>query len=45
MYVRLKFQSAEEETKNNSPSRSAKLRVVRKLRDADEKRLYGVEAM
>lgn len=35
----------EEEVKMNSPSRSAKLRVVRKIRDADEKRLFGVEAM
>ncbi len=34
-----------QEIKENSPSRSAKLRVVRKLRDADEKRLYGVEAL
>ena len=34
-----------EEVKINSPSRSAKLRVVRKLRDANEMRLYGVEAM
>lgn len=34
-----------EEVEVNSPSRSAKLRVVRKLRDADEKRLYGVEAL
>lgn len=32
----------EEEIKNNSPSRSAKLRVVRKLRDASEYRLNGV---
>ncbi|MDY4902977.1 MAG: 16S rRNA (cytosine(1402)-N(4))-methyltransferase RsmH [Treponema sp.] len=36
---------SEEEVKANSPSRSAKLRVVRKISDADEKRLYGVEAM
>ncbi|HAK69281.1 MAG TPA: 16S rRNA (cytosine(1402)-N(4))-methyltransferase [Treponema sp.] len=34
-----------EEVKMNSPSRSAKLRVVRKIRNADENRLYGVEAM
>lgn len=34
-----------EEVKTNSPSRSAKLRVVRKIRDADDKRLYGVEAL
>lgn len=34
-----------QEVKENSPSRSAKLRVVRKVRDADEKRLYGVEAL
>ncbi|MCR4735830.1 MAG: 16S rRNA (cytosine(1402)-N(4))-methyltransferase RsmH [Treponema sp.] len=33
----------EEEVKANSPSRSAKLRVVRKLADASEYRLIGVE--
>ena len=43
--TRKPVEPTEEEIKNNSPSRSAKLRVVRKLRDADEKRLYGVEAM
>ena len=35
----------EEEVKANSPSRSAKLRVVRKIRDAGKERLYGVEAL
>lgn len=43
--TRKPVEPTEEEIKMNSPSRSAKLRVVRKLRDADEKRLYGVEAM
>ncbi len=33
----------EEEVKLNSPSRSAKLRVVRKLRNATEYHLFGVE--
>ena len=33
----------EEEVKTNSPSRSAKLRVVRKICDASEYRLEGVE--
>ena len=33
----------EEEIKTNSPSRSAKLRVVRKIADANEYRLVGVE--
>lgn len=33
---------SEEEIKMNSPSRSAKLRVVRKLRDATEYHLNGV---
>ena len=32
----------EEEIKSNSPSRSAKLRVVRKINDANEYRLEGV---
>lgn len=32
----------EEEIKNNSPSRSAKLRVIRKLKDASDYRLNGV---
>ncbi len=31
-----------EEIKMNSPSRSAKLRVIKKVRDADESRLFGV---
>lgn len=35
----------DEEVRVNSPSRSAKLRVVQKIKDADSKRLYGVEAM
>lgn len=34
---------SDEEIKENSPSRSAKLRVVRKLRDATEYHLWGVE--
>lgn len=34
-----------QEIKENSPSRSAKLRLVKKIKDADEKRLYGVEAL
>ena len=33
----------DEEIKINSPSRSAKLRVVRKLRDATKYHLLGVE--
>ncbi len=36
---------SEAEIKENSPSRSAKLRVVRKIRNADSLRLYGVEAL
>lgn len=43
--TRKPVEPTEEEIKMNSPSRSAKLRVVRKIRDADEKRLLGVEAM
>ncbi len=43
--TRKPVEPTEEEIKMNSPSRSAKLRVVRKLRDADEMRLLGVEAM
>ncbi|MCR5764175.1 MAG: 16S rRNA (cytosine(1402)-N(4))-methyltransferase RsmH [Treponema sp.] len=39
------IEPTEEEVRANSPSRSAKLRVIRKLRDADELRLYGVEAI
>lgn len=31
-----------DEIKMNSPSRSAKLRVIKKVRDADESRLFGV---
>lgn len=34
---------SEEEVRKNSPSRSAKLRVVRKIRDADNMRLAGLE--
>lgn len=34
---------SDDEIKENSPSRSAKLRVVRKLRDATEYHLWGVE--
>ena len=33
---------SQEEIKNNSPSRSAKLRVVRKLREAGERHLLGI---
>ena len=43
--TRKPVEPTEEEVRTNSPSRSAKLRVVRKLRDADAKRLYGVEAL
>lgn len=43
--TRKPLEPTEEEIRMNSPSRSAKLRVVRKVRDADERRLYGVEAM
>lgn len=43
--TRKPLEPSAEEIAMNSPSRSAKLRVVRKLRDADEKRLYGVEAL
>ena len=32
-----------EEVKSNPPSRSAKFRVIRKIRDANEMRLFGVE--
>jgi 16S rRNA (cytosine1402-N4)-methyltransferase len=39
------IEPGEAEVEVNSPSRSAKLRVVKKIRDADEKRLYGVEAL
>ncbi|MBO4320650.1 MAG: 16S rRNA (cytosine(1402)-N(4))-methyltransferase RsmH [Treponema sp.] len=35
----------EKEIKENSPSRSAKLRVVKKIRDADKMRLLGVEGI
>ena len=35
---------SDEEIKVNSPSRSAKLRVVRKIMDADKARLAGLEA-
>ena len=43
--TRKPVEPSEEEIKANSPSRSAKLRVVRKLRDAEKLRLYGVEAL
>ncbi len=33
----------DEEVRDNSPSRSAKFRAVRKLRDADQYRLLGIE--
>ncbi len=35
----------QKEVQENSPSRSAKLRVVRKIRNADKMRLYGVESL
>jgi len=35
----------ETEVQENSPSRSAKLRVVRKICDAGQDRLRGVEAL
>lgn len=41
--TRKALEPSAEEVKVNSPSRSAKLRVVRKLRDADADRLIGVE--
>ena len=43
--TRKPVEPTEEEVRSNSPSRSAKLRVVRKIRDADEKRLIGVEGL
>lgn len=43
--TRKPIEPTEDEVEVNSPSRSAKLRVVRKIRNADEKRLYGVEAL
>ena len=43
--TRKPVEPSEAEVKENSPSRSAKLRVVRKIRDADSRRLYGVEAL
>ena len=43
LITRKPVEPSEEEVKINSPSRSAKLRVVRKLRDADSLRLLGVE--
>lgn len=45
LITRKPVEPSEEEIKMNSPSRSAKLRVVRKLRNADDLRLYGVEAI
>lgn len=45
LITRKPVEPTEQEIKENSPSRSAKLRVVRKIRDADEMRLYGVEAL
>ncbi len=44
LLTRKPVEPSEQEIMENSPSRSAKLRVVRKIRDADDKRLYGVEA-
>lgn len=43
--TRKPVEACEDEVKENSPSRSAKLRVVRKICDASQKRLYGVEAL
>lgn len=42
--TRKPVEPTEEEIKSNSPSRSAKLRVVRKLRDASEMHLLQIEA-
>lgn len=43
--TRKPVEPSEEEIRTNSPSRSAKLRVVRKIRDANEKHLLHVDAM
>lgn len=43
--TRKPIEPSEEEVRTNSPSRSAKLRVVRKICNASEKRLLGVEAL
>ncbi|MBB5217983.1 MULTISPECIES: 16S rRNA (cytosine(1402)-N(4))-methyltransferase RsmH [Treponema] len=43
--TRKPLEPTEEEVKQNSPSRSAKLRVVRKICDAGQMRLEGVEAL
>lgn len=43
--TRKPVEPSDEEIRSNSPSRSAKLRVVRKLSDASDKRLLYVEAM
>ncbi len=45
LLTRKPVEPSEKEVRENAPSRSAKLRVVRKLREADELRLYGVEAL
>ena len=45
LLTRKPVEPSENEVKENSPSRSARLRVVRKIREADELRLYGVEAL
>lgn len=45
LLTRKPVEPSEEEVKANSPSRSAKLRVIRKIRDAGKERLYGVEAL
>ena len=45
LITRKPVEPTSEEVKNNPPSRSAKLRGVRKIRDADELRLYGEEAL
>lgn len=43
--TRKPVEPGEEEVRANSPSRSARLRVIRKIRDAEESRLNGVEAL
>ncbi|MBO4405077.1 MAG: 16S rRNA (cytosine(1402)-N(4))-methyltransferase RsmH [Treponema sp.] len=45
LITRKAVEPTEEEIRSNSPSRSAKLRVVRKLRDADIKRFSVTEAV
>ncbi len=45
LITRKPIEPTTEEIAENSPSRSAKLRVIRKIRNADEMRLRGVEAI